>query len=176
MIKLEYFTKDDFNQLINWIDSPEFLMQWGGSSLTFPLTEKQLEKYMENSNCEDADTLIYKAIDMKTNKTIGHISIGQISKVNNSARLGTVLIGDKDFKGKGYGQKMVKEALKIGFDEYNFHRINLVVFDFNTPAIKAYEKVGFKKEGLQRESRKIGNEYWSLIEMSILEQEWEELK
>jgi RimJ/RimL family protein N-acetyltransferase len=39
-------------------------------------------------------------------------------------------------------------------------------------AIVCYEKVGFKKEGLLRDSRKNGDEYWSLWEMSILENEF----
>lgn len=176
MIKLEIFEKTDFSQLINWINSPKLLMKWGGSSLKYPLTEKQLEKYMENSNCENPETLIYKAIDLNTNKTIGHISLGHISKINNSARLGTVIIGEKEDRFKGLGEKIVKEALKIGFEKYNFHRINLVVFDFNLPAIKCYEKVGFTREGLQRECRKVNDEYWNLIEMSILKWEWEKIK
>ena len=50
--------------------------------------------------------------------------------------------------------------------------MTLGVFDFNTAAIKCYEKVGFKKEGLLRDARKNGNEYWNLIEMGILESEW----
>lgn len=35
-----------------------------------------------------------------------------------------------------------------------------------------YEKAGFRKEGLLRDSAKIGDEYWSSREMSILENEW----
>jgi hypothetical protein len=37
---------------------------------------------------------------------------------------------------------------------------------------ECYEKAGFIKEGLLRDSRKNGDEYWSLWEMSILENEW----
>jgi hypothetical protein len=37
---------------------------------------------------------------------------------------------------------------------------------------ECYEKARFIKEGLLRDSRKNGDEYWSLWEMSILENEW----
>ncbi len=35
------------------------------------------------------------------------------------------------------------------------------------------KRLDLKKEGLLREIRKIGDEYWSLWEMSILEDEWQ---
>ena len=112
----------------------------------------------------------------ETGKIIGHLSLGWIDRKNRSARVGKVLVGDPEVRGNGFGQLMIKEILKVAFDELNLHRVSLGVFDFNTSAITCYEKVGFKKEGLQRDSRRNKDEYWSLWEMSILENEWLELK
>lgn len=67
---------------------------------------------------------------------------------------------------------MMKAILKVAFEELNLHRVSLGVFDFNVSAIACYEKAGFTKEGLLRDSRKNGDEYWNLWEMSILENEW----
>jgi RimJ/RimL family protein N-acetyltransferase len=67
---------------------------------------------------------------------------------------------------------MIKEILNIAFDQLQLHRVSLGVFDFNISAITCYEKAGFIKEGLLRDSRKNDDEYWSLWEMSILENEW----
>lgn len=58
------------------------------------------------------------------------------------------------------------------FGQLQLHRVSLGVFDFNLAAIACYEKAGFVKEGLLREARKVGNEFWNLWEMSILEREW----
>jgi len=52
------------------------------------------------------------------------------------------------------------------------HRIDLVVFDFNQAAIACYEKAGFVREGHIREARRMGDGYWSLYLMSMLEDEW----
>ncbi|MDZ5608751.1 GNAT family N-acetyltransferase, partial [Bacillus pseudomycoides] len=71
MIKLEYFERSDFKQLMGWIHSEEFLLQWGGPAFTYPLQEKQLEKYIKNANYENADVFVYKVIDQKTGKVIG---------------------------------------------------------------------------------------------------------
>lgn len=67
---------------------------------------------------------------------------------------------------------MVVELLKIAFDNLSLHRVELGVFAFNESAIKSYEKVGFVKEGLLRDFRKVKDDYWNLWQMSILENEW----
>jgi RimJ/RimL family protein N-acetyltransferase len=176
MVELNFFEQSDFKQLIDWIETPEFLLQWGGPAFDFPLTINQLEKYIENANSDNSDTLIYKVMDKETKHVIGHISLGRVDRKNKSARIGKVLVGDKNVRDKGMGQQMIKQILKIAFDELHLHRVNLGVYDFNVAAIACYEKAGFIKEGLLRDSAKNGNEYWSSWEMGILENEWLKLK
>lgn len=148
VIKLESFKKSDFKQLINWINSEEFLIQWSGNAFTFPLDEQQLEKYIESTN-----TLAFKVVDEETSDVIGHISLGQIDNINKSARIGKVLVGNTKMRGRSIGKHMMKAVLHIAFDELKLHRVTLGVYDFNTSAISCYEKIGFVKEGLLRESK-----------------------
>ena len=176
MIKLEYFNENDFDLLIKWLNSYHLVKQWAGDDFNYPLDKEQLSNYIKGSNKTNSQLLIYKAIDLETKETIGHISLNNIDYKNKSAKIGKVLVGDDRQRGKGIGQKMVLEALKIAFNEFSFHRVGLGVFDFNESAIRSYEKVGFKKEGLIRDFRKMGDEYWSLWEMSILESEWRVVK
>ena len=167
VIKLESFKKSDFKQLINWINSEEFLIQWSGNAFTFPLDEQQLEKYIESAN-----TLAFKVVDEETSDVIGHISLGQIDNINKSARIGKVLVGNTKMRGRSIGKHMMKAVLHIAFDELKLHRVTLGVYDFNISAISCYEKIGFVKEGLLRESKRVGETYWNLWEMSMLEYEW----
>ena len=114
MIRLEKFGKEDFDQLINWIDSEALMINWSGSLFSFPLNTDSLLWYIEDTNdIETSDAFVYKAIDVDTNKTIGHISLGGISRKNNSARISRVLVGNKEDKNKGYGAQMVNAVLKI---------------------------------------------------------------
>ncbi|WP_100065382.1 GNAT family N-acetyltransferase [Miniphocaeibacter massiliensis] len=172
MIKLEYFTREDFKQLINWIESEEFLWQWSAHTFEYPLTESQLEKYIEKANYENASRMVYRAVDTETGKVVGHISFIAIDRKNNSARIGAVLVGDKNSRNTGIGKEILKEILKLAFEKYKFHRVDLGVYDFNKAAISCYEKVGFVKEGFFRDCNKMGEEYWSSWNMSILENEW----
>jgi RimJ/RimL family protein N-acetyltransferase len=174
MVKLEYFGKEDFKQLIEWMNSEHLITNWAGSLFKYPLTEDSLDWYIEDTNNPDkSDAFVYKATDTKTGKTVGHISLGSVSEKNNSARISRVLVGNTHERGKGYCTGMINAILKIGFEELKLHRISLGVYDFNKSAITCYEKCGFVKEGLMRDVLKYGNNtYWSLIEMSILEDEW----
>ncbi|MCQ6286462.1 MULTISPECIES: GNAT family N-acetyltransferase [Bacillus cereus group] len=167
VIKLKTFKKSDFKQLINWINSEEFLIQWSGNAFTFPLDEQQLEKYIESAN-----TLAFKVVDEETSDVIGHISLGQIDNINKSARIGKVLVGNTKMRGRSIGKHMMKAVLHIAFDELKLHRVTLGVYDFNISAISCYEKIGFVKEGLLREAKRVGETYWNLWEMSMLEYEW----
>ncbi len=176
MIRLEFFEKPDFEQLIEWIEDEHLLTNWAGSLFRFPLNERSLDWYIENSNdLEKSDVLIYKVIDSASGKTIGHISLGSINRSEGSARITRVLVGNTTERGRGVCQHMMKAILKIGFEEMGLHRISLGVYDFNTSAIRCYEKVGFVKDGLMRDVKKYNGGYWSLVEMSMLEDEWRKL-
>ena len=173
MIKLEYFERSDFDELLQWIKEEELLMNWSGSLFSYTLSTKSLEWYIDDVNdINNSDAFIYKAVDTITGNTIGHISLGSISRKNKSARISRVLIGGIDSRGKGYCQQMVKAVLKIGFEELKLHRISLGVYDFNTAAIGCYQKAGFIMEGVTRDVLNFKGNWWSLVEMSILEDEW----
>ena len=110
---------------------------------------------------------------MKNGTVIGHIELAAIDRRNGSARVCRVLVGDPAYRGRGVGTVMMEKIVEIGFCRLGLHRIELAVFDFNTSAIRCYEKVGFVKEGHLRECRKADDGYWSFYIMAILRHEWE---
>ena len=69
MIKLEPFVQSDFQQLINWIDNEELLIQWCGSLFSFPLTMRSLEWYVRDTNViNESDAFVYKAVETETGR------------------------------------------------------------------------------------------------------------
>lgn len=172
MIRLAYFEKSDFEKLIEWVNNEELLTNWSGNLFSFPLTTASLEWYLEDTNKPgNSDAFIYKAIDAD-GEMVGHISLGGISRKNKSARISRVLVGDTGKQNKGVCQGMVNAVLKIGFEEMALHRIGLGVYDTNVTAVKCYQKCGLIVEGTNRDILWYKNAYWSMIEMSILEDEW----
>ncbi|MEO7306949.1 MAG: GNAT family protein [Ferruginibacter sp.] len=172
MIRLEPFDQNDFQQLINWIDTEELLIKWSGSLFTFPLTTKSLDWYIKNTNVlHKSDAFVYKAVETETGEVVGHISLGGLSWKNRSSRISRVLVGP-DSQQKGYCQQMTKAVLQIGFEELGLHRIALGVYENNKSAINCYLKSGFNIEGVSRDILWFNNEFLSMVEMGILEDEW----
>lgn len=170
MIALRPFSKKDFKQLMDWIPSESFMVQWSGSSFSFPLTPRQLKHYIRYANEDGASTYAFSVID-DNEQLIGHISLAHIDYYHKTGRIGRVLLGEK-YRGKGLCSYMFEKVLAFGFEELGLHRISLGVFDFNERAIQSYERIGFTREGLLRDVRLVDGQYWSLIEMSMLESEW----
>jgi RimJ/RimL family protein N-acetyltransferase len=173
MIKLEYFTPHDFQSLINWIENEDLLVNWAGSQFRFPLTSEKLDWYLKDANnFDESSTLIYKAISTEANEVVGHISLTAINRSNRSARITRVLVGNNAERGKGIGEQITKALMEIGFEDLNLHRMSLGVYTFNEAGIRCYQKCGFKTDGILRDIKRHGDGYWSMIEMSILEDEW----
>ena len=173
MIRLEYFEAKDFEQLINWINTEELLINWAGSLFSFPLTQSSMNWYIRDTNdLQKSDALLYRVVEEETGEIVGHISLGGISRKNKSARISRVLIGDNHNKGKGYCKQMIRAVLKVAFDELQLHRVSLGVYDYNLSALKCYQSAGFIIEGTMRDVLLHKNKWWSLIEMGILEDEW----
>ncbi len=170
-IALKPLEISDFDQLAKWIPSKRFHVQWCGTIFRFPLGETQLQKYLGKCGETPPRRLGFKAVDADNNM-VGQISFHIVNVEHGYAHLGPILVGDPALRGKGIGSEMIYKMQEIAFEELKLHRIDLYVFDFNTSAIACYEKVGFAKEGLLRDTTRVEDEYWSPYLMSILAAEW----
>ncbi len=83
-----------------------------------------------------------------------------------------IYIGDSQCRGKGIGASAMKQALNYIFVEKQKHRVHLKVFEDNVPAINLYEKLGFIKEGIERDSHKMNGIFRNQLLYSILYSEW----
>ncbi|SNR39515.1 GNAT family N-acetyltransferase [Lutibacter flavus] len=163
MVKLEHFKSKDLEYLSKWIDNEKDLFQFAGDMFSFPITETQIVKYLNDSN-----RFVFKVVYYET--IIGQAEIYLEDKFN--ARLCRILIGDSKFRGKGIGDILINELLRMSFEELKVDRVNLNVFDWNIGAIKCYEKSGMKiNKGITKEA-KLGEEKWIAINMSINKNEW----
>lgn len=144
-IVLEEFTRNDFEKLISWISSPEYMIQWCGKTFSFPLDSAQLEKYMLGAEQDPPVRKILKAVDMSANIYFGNITIERIDKAAKQAALTCMLIGDNSYIGQGLCCEIVNSAVKIAFKEIGLETLTLNAFDFNTSAVKCYEKCGFRE-------------------------------
>lgn len=106
-----------------------------------------------------------------TNEAVGEVVLNNIDVINRSANVRIAIFDPKDW-GKGYGSEALSLMLDHGFGVLNLHRIELGVFTFNERAVHVYEKLGFKREGVLRDSLYYDHQYHDQILMSILASEW----
>jgi RimJ/RimL family protein N-acetyltransferase len=161
-------TDDDPERIAGWTDSPASLLQWAGPVFSFPFDAAQLRDHL--GEIEDSGPTHRAYAAAADGRLVGYLELADIDRENRSARVARVIV-DPAERGNSYGTAMVREIVRIGFDELGLHRIGLRVFDFNEVAIGCYETVGFVREGVLRDVRRHGEEYWSLVTMSYLETE-----
>ena len=176
MIKLQPLEKQDFKRILEWNEnqSADYLAQWAGPLYNYPLNEEQLEDYFTYHVAIDHPTIfVYKIILTEINEIIGTIELRQLDQENKVGKVCRFLIAQENMRGRGIGQKVLQEIVRLGFRDFGFDKIALNVFDFNVNAIQCYEKVGFKKERLFENVRKGANGDWNSYEMVVLKTDWQ---
>lgn len=106
---------------------------------------------------------------------IGTVFIKNLDHQSHNGEYG-IFIGEESARGKGYAKAATEQILKYGFDVLDLHRIYLTVMSDNYPAIAAYEKSGFFREGVMRDEYLRSDGYVDVIMMAILKDEWEKRK
>ena len=119
------------NDIVKWTNEKgkDFLEQWAGKSLDFPLTESQIDdlKDIYSIFCE--------------NEFVGIIQ--KIRKEMDNVHIGRFLI-NPELTGRGLGKRALIEFINLIFQDEDVNSITLNVFDYNVGAKKLYEKVGFE--------------------------------
>lgn len=82
------------------------------------------------------------AIDTLDGKHIGNCSYYNISQTKGTAELG-IMIGDRDYWGKGYGTDTVTTLVKYIFGQTDLKRIYLKTLESNIRAQQCFQKCGF---------------------------------
>jgi len=120
-------------------------------------------------NREEADVFAIKLL--KDGQIIGIAGYDDIIKENKVATL-FIGLGNINIRGMGYGKEAMNILLDYGFNDMNFHRIQLNVLEFNQSAIALYEKTGFIKEGIYREFVLRDDKRYDLYLYGLLKHEW----
>lgn len=113
----------------------------------------------------------FSIVDLKEDKLIGFCWLKEINYIDRATEL-AILIGDSNFRGKGYGVEAMQLIIDYCFNILNLHNVMVVVYSHNEKAIGMYKKVGFKEFGRRRESHFIGGKAYDEIYMDILPKDY----
>ena len=146
----------------------EFVHMCGGETLPRPVYPER--RVWEDWYASYKDAPFFWVIEYE-GRCIGTAGFHAISPEDRSAfyRIG---IFDVRCHSLGLGTEATNLLLEYGFKTMNWHRIALKVLEYNSRGIRCYEKCGFQREGLLRESALIEGRYYSDIMMSMLDDEY----
>jgi len=140
-IRLRKIKKSDWPYFLKWWKDKELIKLTSG---IYEENDKTLEDYFSDM-LNSANNNYY--IIIFDNKAIGNISLIQ----KDSATFETqIVIGEKEYWGKGIGTTAVKMALDIAFNKLGYASGYLEVRPDNQRAINLYKDCGFKETGIKK--------------------------
>lgn len=160
---------EEVEKFTEWMNDFQITDYTGRSGqITSLINERQ---WLENS-AKNNENINFNIVELNNNKLIGTIDLTHLSWTERSACMG-IFIGDKEYRGNGYGAESINLLLEYGFRYLNLHSIRLVLISVNERAHKCYLKCGFKDTGRNREQIFLNGNYYDKLHMDILESEFE---
>ena len=169
MYKLRELERDDIKRINKWRNDPNLIACLGAPYrfINADVDSDWYDKYLHSRSNSVRCAIVEQA---KEDEVLGLISLLNINYVNRSAEM-HIMIGGAENRGKGLGTFAVRAMISHAFYNLNLRRIELGVLETNTAAIRLYEKCGFTREGVKRQSNYKNGEYISLIIMGLLKEE-----
>ncbi len=157
------FKPSDAKTIVKWFkDEREFRM-WGGDNFdTYPPSPEDVIKYHEKVSKEyDVHPLVFK----RWGRLLGYLVLATIY---SKPQFGCfcVIIVNKRKRNKGYGKKMITEAIKYCNQRFKTESFTLVVYNSNKIAIKCYKDIGFKEARVDEDKityRFHGEEWYDIV-------------
>ena len=156
--------KNGWQQWINDENSNEFL------DGIYPVSKENLIKYFNENQPPKA--VIFSICDKASDTYFGNAKLGSIDWVNKRCTYGR-LIGKKEYRGKGYGSEALIMLVKYGFLKLGMNRIYSGAIEDNVASLKSNEKVGFVKEGTQREAVYRNGKFVNIVSLAMTKKDFD---
>jgi diamine N-acetyltransferase len=129
-----------------------------------PWTREQHEAALKDANLQHWV--------VESDRPLGYLILAGIQNPNQSVEMRRIVI---TAKGRGYGRRAIKLSIGYIFDELQAHRFWVEVKDFDVRTLHLYRSLGFAEEGKLRESYKGPQGFESLVVLSMLRSEYEQI-
>ena len=120
----------------------------------------------------DQDKLQFTIVHREEERPIGRIYISRMDRSTDSLDITRIYIGEEEFLGKGLGEEAMRLLLDYCYIQLHTERVTLDHLPLNTKAGDLYKRLGFKYEGIMRNSGKKNGRYLDLHLMSMLRSEY----
>lgn len=161
----------DIPNVFRWRHDPEVIQWWGDPP------ESEAESAEEE--LETDVNPCWRFIICEDGRDVGYIQYWhQYADTDYDWSAGIdIYIGEPDARDRGLGPEAVRTMLDYLFEVKHLHRVTIDPDVRNARAIRAYEKSGFRIDGiLCHNERRDDGTYADTQYLSLLEEEWPEVK
>jgi RimJ/RimL family protein N-acetyltransferase len=161
-------------QFQSWVGDTDTRHLIGGAAYPISMeAEREFIRGRQQVGWDSGVFMAVEAIDRPEPLLIGSVELRHFHAEARLCDVG-ILIGDPAHRGGGYGTEAMRLACRFAFEEVGMERVELSTFDFNTRAVRSYEKVGFVVEGRKRRAAYLGGRYYDEIMMGLLREEFQD--
>ncbi|MFN0030639.1 MAG: GNAT family N-acetyltransferase [Flavobacteriales bacterium] len=160
-------TSDATDEYLSWLNDEETTR--GLASGLFPSNMDELKAFLDRI-ATNRNAVMLAICDSTNQLHIGNIKLDNFDWVSRTCELG-LLIGNKNYWGKGIGYEVCKLTLQYAFAELNIRKVLLAVYANNPAAIQLYKKLGFVEEGCLRQHIFEGGLYHDKFYMGLFAEE-----
>lgn len=164
-ICLRAYKEDDIPLATKYVNDKE-LKKLLVTTIPFPMTTWEEESWIKSQKSNDNGQYNFAIEDLETGKYIGGCGIQNVNWLARVATVG-IMIGDRNYWGKGYGTDAMKVLVEFIFNSMNINKVRLGTFSFNDRAINCYKKCGFEVEGVLKKEIFKDGKYYDEIIMSV---------
>ena len=168
-IRLRAVSDSDKELFAKWWNEDSILL--GNRNFIFPTYESENRNLFETWSANSGHDGFGLTIENNLGEVVGILNVFNLKLPVLIAMVG-IFIGP-EFQGQGFGYEAMRKAVEISFKELNAHKVEINVYSYNQSAIKLYEKVGFIHEGRRRHASYHNGEYFDVLTMGILRDEFE---
>ena len=148
-IYLRALEEDDLEGgYLKWLNDPEVNIFMTAGLM--PQTKSMLKSFYD-AIAADKNSVYFAIVDRESDRHIGNAKLDKIDWVNRRCEFG-ILIGDREFWGKGICKEATRLVVEYAFTKLNLRKVCIGVIEENEAAVKCYKSVGFKEEGRLRET------------------------
>jgi RimJ/RimL family protein N-acetyltransferase len=140
-----------------------------------PLSPYQIKKqYEEWEKDVEKHNAFHFAVRLKEdNRLIGAVRLFRVEWTHATASV-QIGIGDRNDRGRGYGTEALRMLLRYAFDELNLYRLSASTVEYNTGAVRFFERAGFVVEVRRRQAIQRDGRRWDLLMLGLLRDEWQQ--
>jgi ribosomal-protein-alanine N-acetyltransferase len=142
------------------------------ASVEPPMTRKKETEWIRSTqkHWQKGTGFTFAAIRTDTGEMIGALDLLDVSRKNRRAKVGIFFY--KKHWGNGFGTEAVERLVRFGFESLGLNRIEYGFLPRNRRSNGIFKRLGFKREGVQREYLFKRGRFVDHVFGSILASEW----